>query len=90
LIYSTKLIFIDFFVINRPSCDALFRAFKEGVEGFRGNLINYGLLSTPQLHFMVYNLNNNSQATEDAYFNKIATAFNNLMSLYNNNNVMLN
>lgn len=63
----------------------MLKAFKEGVEGFNGNLINYGLLSTPQLHFMVYNLNKKTnQAEEDAYFNKLATAFNNLMSLYNN------
>ncbi|CAF0741480.1 unnamed protein product [Brachionus calyciflorus] len=75
---------------TRPSSVALFEAFKTGVEVLDGVLINYGLLSTPQLHYMVRCLNTNNsygEPNEDGYFNKLTTAFFNVWSMieFNNN-----
>jgi phosphomannomutase len=76
---------------TRPSCAALLDAFKTGVALADGMLVNYGLLSTPQLHYMVRCLNTDSaygEANEAGYFSKIARAFVNVWSLidFNNNN----
>ena len=63
---------------TRSSSVQLFEAFKAGVEALGGELRNYGLLSTPQLHYMVRCLNTNSaygQPTEEGYFTKISNAF---------------
>lgn len=69
---------------TRPSCAALLEAFKTGVEVLGGLLVNYGLLSTPQLHYMVRCLNTNSsygEPNEEGYFNKITKAFFNVWSM---------
>lgn len=63
---------------TRPSCALLLEAFKTGVESLNGVLVNYGLLTTPQLHFMVRCLNTNGsygQPNEEGYFNKLSHAF---------------
>ena len=63
---------------TRPSSLLLFEAFKAGVEALGGQLVNYGLLSTPQLHYMVRCLNTDSaygQPTEEGYFTKLSNAF---------------
>ncbi len=69
---------------TRPSCALLLDAFMQGVADLNGNLINYGLLTTPQLHYMVRCRNTNmkyGQANEEGYYKKLANAFNNIWSL---------
>lgn len=69
---------------TRPSCALLLDAFKCGVESLNGCLVNYGLLTTPQLHYMVRCYNTNSkygQPTEKGYYEKLSKAFNNIWSL---------
>lgn len=69
---------------TRPSSEALLKAFKTGVEVLNGVLINYGLLSTPQLHYMVRCLNTSGaygEPNEEGYFNKLTKAFFNVWSM---------
>ena len=69
---------------TRDSCPVLLDAFKTGVEKLNGVLVNYGLLTTPQLHYMVRCLNTNGaygEPNEDGYFNKLTQAFFNIWSL---------
>lgn len=69
---------------TRASSESLVQAFKTGVEVLDGVLINYGLLSTPQLHYMVRCLNTNNsygEPNEDGYLNKLTTAFFNVWSM---------
>lgn len=71
---------------TRASCALLLDAFQCGVADLNGNLKNYGLLSTPQLHYMVRCLNTNSaygQPDETGYYKKLSLAFNNIWSLIN-------
>lgn len=73
---------------TRPSCLALLDAFKCGTEALKGKLVNYGLLSTPQLHYIVRCLNTNEkygQPNENGYYSKLSKAFHNIWSLINFN-----
>ncbi|RNA33867.1 phosphoacetylglucosamine mutase [Brachionus plicatilis] len=75
---------------TRPSSEALFKAFKTGLEALDGVLVNYGLMTTPQLHYMVRCLNTNSsygEPNEDGYFDKLTCAFFKIWSMieFNNN-----
>jgi len=68
---------------TRASCPRLLDAFITGVEELNGNLINYGLLSTPQLHYMIRCRNTNSlygEPTEAGYYQKLTKAFNSIWS----------
>lgn len=72
---------------TRASCAVLLDAFQCGVADLNGNLINYGLLTTPQLHYMVRCRNTDSaygRPDEKGYCQKLATAFNNIWSLVRN------
>lgn len=69
---------------TRPSCLPLLDAFRSGTEALKGNLVNYDLLSTPQLHYIVRCLNTNEkygQPTENGYYAKLSQAFHNIWSL---------
>lgn len=66
---------------TRPSCPALVEAFKSGVDSLGASLTNYGLLSTPQLHYIVRCLNTQGaygQPSEQGYYEKITRAFLNI------------
>lgn len=68
---------------TRPSCTPLLAAFRSGVERLNGSLLNLGLMSTPQLHYVVRCLNTNGEygePTEHGYFRKITRAFFNVWS----------
>ncbi|KAK9501943.1 hypothetical protein O3M35_012571 [Rhynocoris fuscipes] len=75
---------------TRPSSLSLCEAAISGVMAYDGHAVNYGVLSTPMLHYFVYFHNSSSGignnvgscssiATEtqikEAYFNKLASAF---------------
>jgi len=71
---------------TRPSCGALVDAFESGVKALGALYTNYGLLSTPQLHYIVRCLNTNGaygQPTEQGYFEKISKAFLNIWTRLN-------
>ncbi|XP_071171739.1 phosphoacetylglucosamine mutase-like isoform X1 [Mytilus edulis] len=73
---------------TRPSSEHLANALEEGICAAGGNSQNFGLLTTPQLHYMVrcINTNNNyGQPTEAGYFKKITTAFRTLYKQENKN-----
>lgn len=66
---------------TRLSCAALVEAFESGVNALGALSTNYGLLSTPQLHYIVRCLNTNGaygQPSEQGYFEKISRAFLNI------------
>ncbi|XP_060069488.1 phosphoacetylglucosamine mutase-like isoform X2 [Ylistrum balloti] len=63
---------------TRASSQRLSEAFQCGVQAAGGTCKDYGLLTTPQLHYMVRCVNSNGQygqATEEGYFQKLTTAF---------------
>lgn len=68
---------------TRPSCPALVASFKDGLKacGQGVELIAGGLLTTPQLHYLVRAHNDYGSAkpfgvpTEEGYYDKLANAF---------------
>ena len=69
---------------TRSSCALLLDGFKTGAELLQANVINYGLLTTPQLHYMVRCLNTNGEygePSEEGYYKKISQAFFNVWSM---------
>ncbi len=73
---------------TRRSSKYLLEAFSAGVKALNGNLINYGLLTTPQLHYMVRCLNTNNkygQPNEDGYYAKLSQAFYNVWTTVKKN-----
>ena len=64
------------FICPRPSSESLSRSVRDGVECLQGEVIDYGLLTTPQLHFIVASYNSgNTKVTEKDYYNHFAGAF---------------
>ena len=64
------------FISSRPSSESLSRSVRDGVECLQGEAIDYGLLTTPQLHFIVASYNSgNTKVTEEDYYNHFAGAF---------------
>ncbi|XP_075410946.1 phosphoacetylglucosamine mutase [Tenrec ecaudatus] len=63
---------------TRPSSEKLSQSVIHGVTVLGGQFHDYGLLTTPQLHYMVYCRNTNGQygqATVEGYYQKHAKAF---------------
>ncbi|XP_042527071.1 phosphoacetylglucosamine mutase [Dipodomys spectabilis] len=72
----------DAFVVigrdTRPSSENLGQSVREGVAALGGQFHDYGLLTTPQLHYMVCCRNTGGRygkATLDGYYHKLAAAF---------------
>uniref|UniRef100_A0A8D0IS14 Phosphoacetylglucosamine mutase n=2 Tax=Sus scrofa TaxID=9823 RepID=A0A8D0IS14_PIG len=72
----------DAFVVigrdTRPSSEKLSESVIDGVTVLGGQFHDYGLLTTPQLHYMVCCRNTGGQygeATIDGYYHKLSTAF---------------
>ncbi|CAG5115407.1 unnamed protein product, partial [Candidula unifasciata] len=60
------------------SSPALAQAAADGIEALNGKCNNFGLLTTPQLHYIVCCQNTQGQygePTEEGYYRKLATAF---------------
>jgi phosphoacetylglucosamine mutase len=67
---------------NRPSGDHLRELLVRGVEIMGAECTDYGVLTTPQLHYMVRCVNTSGSygtATEEGYYRKIASAFHMLL-----------
>lgn len=63
---------------TRPSSASLSQAVQDGVKATGGKLTDYGIVSTPQLHFMVRSINTNQAygiPTAEGYYEKLAKAF---------------
>uniref|UniRef100_A0A8P0NXX7 Phosphoacetylglucosamine mutase n=2 Tax=Canis lupus familiaris TaxID=9615 RepID=A0A8P0NXX7_CANLF len=72
----------DAFVVigrdTRPSSEKLSQSVIDGVTVLEGQFHDYGLLTTPQLHYMVYCRNTSGQygkATIEGYCQKLSKAF---------------
>jgi phosphoacetylglucosamine mutase len=66
---------------TRDSSNRLADAAEQGVKALQGDLVQYGLLTTPQLHFIVsrYNENPNEACpNEQTYYDQFASAFNDI------------
>ncbi|CAK9167779.1 unnamed protein product [Ilex paraguariensis] len=67
---------------TRPSGESLLEAAKEGVSSIVGVVaIDMGILTTPQLHWMVRARNKGMEASELDYFNQLSGSFRCLMDL---------
>ncbi|MBN3318094.1 AGM1 mutase, partial [Atractosteus spatula] len=63
---------------TRPSSEKLSQAVSDGVASLGGKSHDYGLVTTPQLHFMVCCRNTQGQygtSTTEGYYRKLAQAF---------------
>ncbi|XP_071089934.1 phosphoacetylglucosamine mutase-like [Haliotis cracherodii] len=63
---------------TRPSSASLAHALMEGIQALDGKFKDFGLLSTPQLHYIVCCQNTNGKygaPTEDGYYQKLSSAF---------------
>ncbi|CAO2634119.1 Phosphoacetylglucosamine mutase [Lemmus lemmus] len=63
---------------TRPSSEKLSQSVLDGVAVLGGQFYDYGLLTTPQLHYMVYCRNSGGQygkATIEGYCQKLSKAF---------------
>ncbi|KAL5471476.1 hypothetical protein EMCRGX_G029596 [Ephydatia muelleri] len=68
---------------TRPSSEPLARILATGLTLIGAKHVDYGVLTTPQLHYMVRCINTGGEfgvASEEGYYTKMATAFRNLTS----------
>ncbi len=66
------------FFFYRPSSPFLAQAVIDGVQSVQGQVTDYGVVSTPQLHFFVTCENTNKaygEPNEEGYFSKLSSAF---------------
>ncbi|KAK6935029.1 Alpha-D-phosphohexomutase, C-terminal [Dillenia turbinata] len=76
---------------TRPSGESLLEAAKEGVSSILGaNFFDIGVVTTPQLHWMVRQRNLGLKASEADYFEQLSTSFRCLMDLVPNKSGMAN
>ncbi|KAG1354188.1 phosphoacetylglucosamine mutase [Cocos nucifera] len=67
---------------TRPSGEALLEAAKQGINAIIGAVaFDMGILTTPQLHWMVRSRNKGMKASEPDYFMQLARSFKCLMDL---------
>ncbi|KAK8648352.1 hypothetical protein V6N13_129106 [Hibiscus sabdariffa] len=70
---------------TRPSGESLLEAAKQGISSILGAIaLDLGILTTPQLHWMVRARNKGKPATEPAYFEQISSSFRCLVDLIPN------
>ncbi|KAG5524003.1 hypothetical protein RHGRI_030867 [Rhododendron griersonianum] len=67
---------------TRPSGESLLEAAKQGISSIVGAVaVDMGVLTTPQLHWMVRSRNKGMKATETDYFNQLSCSFRCLIDL---------
>lgn len=75
---------------TRPSSPSLAKCLMDGILALAGKPIDYGIVTTPQLHYFVACKNTKNEygvPTEEGYYNKLTTAFKKLRGdEYNNGN----
>lgn len=76
---------IKSYICFRPSCASLVAALKDGLDAAGAKSIDFGLKTTPQLHYLVRCLNTQGtndaygEPTEEGYYIKLSEAFKTLM-----------
>lgn len=66
---------------TRPTCPALVKAVASGLAAMGANIVDAGLKTTPQLHYLVKALNTQGtedaygEPTEDGYYKKLSAAY---------------
>ncbi|KAL3282356.1 hypothetical protein HHI36_005543 [Cryptolaemus montrouzieri] len=63
---------------TRPSSPSLAKALCDGILALSGKPIDYGIVTTPQLHYFVYCRNSRHEyglPTEEGYYRKLCNAF---------------
>lgn len=63
---------------TRPSSPSLAKSLMDGILALSGKPIDYGIVTTPQLHYFVVCRNTHSEyglPTEEGYYNKLTSAF---------------
>ncbi|KAK9869805.1 hypothetical protein WA026_003537 [Henosepilachna vigintioctopunctata] len=75
---------------TRPSSPSLAKALCDGILALSGKPIDYGIVTTPQLHYFVYCKNSKHEygiPTEEGYYTKLSNAFKKLRGeSFNNGN----
>ncbi|KAK1262066.1 Phosphoacetylglucosamine mutase [Acorus gramineus] len=67
---------------TRPSGEALLEAAKKGIDAIIGSVaVDMGILTTPQLHWMVRRRNMEMKASEFDYFALLSTSYRSLVDL---------
>jgi hypothetical protein len=69
---------VRFLLCVRPSSPDLAQAAITGIIVMGGEVKDYGVVTTPMLHYFVASINTDgiyAEATEDGYFKKMTTAF---------------
>ncbi|KAI8539430.1 hypothetical protein RHMOL_Rhmol09G0182700 [Rhododendron molle] len=67
---------------TRPSGESLLEAAKQGISSIVGAVaVDMGVLTTPQLHWMVRSRNKGMKAAEMDYFNQLSSSFRCLIDL---------
>ncbi|KAL5791474.1 hypothetical protein ACOSP7_000068 [Xanthoceras sorbifolium] len=70
---------------TRPSGESLLEAAKQGINSIVGAVVHdMGILTTPQLHWMVHARNKGLKATEADYFGQLLSSFRCIMDLIPN------
>lgn len=75
---------------TRPSGEPLAASLIDGVKAFNGKIIDYNLMTTPQLHYVTRCLNTQGiletygVPTAEGYYDKLASAFKKMVSGYQN------
>ena len=63
---------------TRLSSQQLSNAVIDGIAAAEGKVVDFGLMATPQIHYLVLSFNTNGQygePTEDGYYRKLSKAF---------------
>ncbi|XP_065878105.1 phosphoacetylglucosamine mutase [Euphorbia lathyris] len=72
---------------TRPSGESLLECAKQGIDSIVGaHTFDMGILTTPQLHWMVRARNKCMKATETAYYEQLSSSFRCLIDLIPNRN----
>ncbi|KAJ3305294.1 Phosphoacetylglucosamine Mutase [Blyttiomyces sp. JEL0837] len=70
---------------TRPSGSALVQALQDGIVALNGVFMDFGIFTTPQLHYVTRCLNtagtpeSYGEPTEEGYYKKLASAFRNIV-----------
>ncbi|XP_053204220.1 phosphoacetylglucosamine mutase-like [Panonychus citri] len=76
-----SLVFIG--IDTRGTSAGLAKAATDGAKIVGAEVRHFGLVTTPQLHYMVYTYNlNEGDPTEQGYYNKVSSAFKELCSAF--------
>ncbi|OWB64202.1 phosphoacetylglucosamine mutase activity protein [[Candida] boidinii] len=70
---------------SRESGERLLKCVIDGISSINGDYQDFGLLTTPQLHYLTRSCNDSSfgKATENGYYEKLSSSFISILELWN-------